>query len=99
MLKPMIRTQNDYKTTVKNIVKGVIEYLESNNFNYVPVRFFEINNGFFEEYKTLDELKKSVMLENECEAFLYTFRNGYVYNEEEECSMNVLAITYEAITQ
>lgn len=95
MLKPMIRTQNECCTTVKNIVSGVIEYLENNNFNYVPVRFFELNNGFFDEYKTLDELKKTYMLENENDAFLYTFRNGYIYDEQEECSMNVLAITYE----
>ena len=95
MLKPMIRIQDECRTTIKNIVIDVIEYLENNNFDYVPVRFFEINNGFFEEYKTLDELKKSDMLENESEAFLYTFRNGYVYNEQEECLMNVLAVTYE----
>lgn len=97
MLQPLIRTQKDCKETVENIVRGVIEYLESNDFNYVPIRFFEINNGIFEEYKTLDELKNSVMLENKREAFLYTFRQGYVYTEEDECSMIVLSITYEEL--
>lgn len=47
MLQPMIRTQKECRKTVKKIVSGVIEYLENNNFNYVPVRFFELNNGFF----------------------------------------------------
>lgn len=95
MLQPMIRTQNECRTTVKDIAISVIEYLEKNNFNYVPVRFFELNNGFFEEYKTLNELKKSDMLKNESEAFLYTFRKGDVYDEQEECAMYVLAVTYE----
>lgn len=39
------------------------------------------------------------MLENESEAFLYTFRNGYVYDEQEEYSMDVLAVTYEVNCQ
>lgn len=54
---------------------------------------------FFDEYKTLKELKKFYMLENESEAFLYTFRESFIYDEKEECSMKVLAVTYEIIYQ
>lgn len=97
MLKPMIRTQKECYTTVQNIAHDIINYLYSKQFNYVPVRLFEVNSGNYEEYKTTKELQNSDILNDESEAVLYTFREGYIYNEEEECCKTVLSVIYEVI--
>lgn len=97
MLQPLIRIADDSCTTMRNMIKGIIEYLESKNYNFVPVRLFEINSGHFEEYKTLSDLKKRYMVENNCKVLLYTFREGFVYDDGAEASTDILSVTYEIL--
>lgn len=83
--------------TIKDMISEVAEYLESNNLNFILAKFFDVNNGWLDEYRSLKELKKSFMLGSNASVILHTVRENCVYDEKEGAAMDALVVTYEII--